>query len=267
MRRLFSPTFFVLAAVMFFLPFVAVSCNVGPLAGAIPDVGPEGEQIPELPPDGRITIIEATGFEIITDSIEPADDLRRFQEFAEEAGEAPIQEEETATPHGRIWLILAAVVALAGIALSLLAGRLGAMLAVAMGVLGAALLGIFTMAFRSGLDQELAAEAEMPGFQASQFLEVSYQYGFWLSLVFFLAAAAAGVWGLLALRPEAPAGAHAGEPAPLPTEPTAPPPTEPTAPPGEPTPPPAEPTPPPEPGPPPEDPGAPPRQEGGPPPG
>jgi hypothetical protein len=258
MRRLLSPAFFVLAAVMFFLPFVAVSCNVGPLAGAIPDMGPEGEQIPELPPDGRITIIEATGYEIITDSMEPAEDLRRFQEFAEETGEAPIQEEETATPHGRIWLILAAVVALAGIALSLLAGRLGAILAVAMGFLGAAFLGIFTMAFRSGLDQELAAEAEMPGFQASQFLEVSYQYGFWLALVFFLAAAAAGVWGLLALRPEAPAGA-------LPGEPVAAPPPEPGPPSGEPTSPPAEPTPPPEPGPPPEEPGGRPLEEGGPP--
>ena len=60
MRRLLSPAFFVLAGLMFFLPFVAVSCNIGPLRDTLEAFAPEGEEVPQLPTDDDITLFEYT---------------------------------------------------------------------------------------------------------------------------------------------------------------------------------------------------------------
>lgn len=261
MRRVFSPAFFVLVLAVVFLPFVSVSCNVGPLQGALEEFYGPDEEPPPIPPDGEITVLEATGFEILTDDIQPSRDLEQLAE----AGDEQLGDSQA---HGRIWVLLAVVAAIVGIGVALAPGLLGPGLTVAAGVVGAALLGMFAVAYRSGIDRELAGDAPMPGVQATQFLDVSYQYGYWLALVFFLAAAAVGGWRLLTER-EVAVAAPPGEPAaPPPGEPVAAPPPVSGAPPEEPMgPPPGEPAaPPPEPGAPPEEPMVRPDEPGGPPP-
>jgi hypothetical protein len=221
MRKAISPVFFLLAAACFFLPFFTVTCQGADQFGDLGELG--GAQAQQE--------LEKTysGFEVITGDAET--------DLNEDTGEAP-------TPPGgeipgiptqptgdidlgmtQILAIVAAAVAILGIVLSLLPGRTGGLVAAVLGVVGAIALFVTGMQFSSAVKDAVGSEA-------AGFIEVKNEYGFWLSLVAFLVAAAWGVASLLmggrAARP-VPVGASttSGFGAPAGPPPSAPPPAAP----------------------------------------
>jgi hypothetical protein len=236
MRRAISPVFFVLAAACFFLPFFTVTCQgadqLGELGGQIP--GAETQELERT----------YTGFQVATGEAET--------DLNEDTGDAP-------TPPGgeipglpsqptgdidlgmtQILAIVTAAVAIIGIVLSLMPGRSGGIMAAILGVVGAIALFVTGSQFSSAVKDAV-------GQQVAGFIEVRNEYGFWLSLVAFLVAAAWGVVSLLlggrttraapvrtGTRTDSGFGAPAA-PAPSAPPPSAPPPTTPppaTPPPG-----------------------------------
>ena len=186
MRKAISPVFFLLAAACFFLPFFTVTCQGADQFGDLGELG--GAQAQQE--------LEKTysGFEVITGDAET--------DLNEDTGEAP-------TPPGgeipgiptqptgdidlgmtQILAIVAAAVAILGIVLSLLPGRTGGLVAAVLGVVGAIALFVTGMQFSSAVKDAVGSEA-------AGFIEVKNEYGFWLSLVAFLVAAAWGVASLL----------------------------------------------------------------------
>jgi hypothetical protein len=231
MRRAISPVFFVLAAACFFLPFFTVTCQgadqLGELGGQIP--GAEGQELEKT----------YTGFEVATGEAET--------DLNEDTGDAP-------TPPGgeipgipsqptgdidlgmtQILAIVTAAVAIIGIALALMPGRTGGIMAAILGVVGAIALFVTGMQFKSSIEDAV-------GQQVAGFIEVRNEYGFWLSLVAFLVAAAWGVVSLIiggrttrAAPVRAGTGTESGFGAPATPPPSAPPPSTPppaTPPPG-----------------------------------
>jgi hypothetical protein len=223
MRKAISPVFFVLAAACFFLPFFTVTCQgadqLGDLGSQIP--GAEGQELERT----------YTGFEVATGEAET--------DLNEDTGDAP-------TPPGgelpglpsqptgdidlgmtQILAIVTAAVAIIGIVLSLLPERTGGIMAAILGVVGAIALFVTGMQFSSAVKDAV-------GQQVAGFIEVRNEYGFWLSLVAFLVAAA---WGVVSLilggRTARPApvrtgtGTDSGFGAPAAPPPSAPPPSTP----------------------------------------
>jgi hypothetical protein len=221
MRKAISPVFFVLAAACFFLPFFTVTCQgadqLGELGSQLP--GAETQELERT----------YTGFEVATGEAET--------DLNEGTGDAP-------TPPGgeipglpsqptgdvdlgmvQILAIVTAAVAIIGVVLSLLPGRTGGIMAAILGVVGVIALFVTGMQFSSAVKDAV-------GQQAAGFIEVKNEYGFWLSLVGFLVAAA---WGVVSLllggRTARPAPARAttdsGFGAPAAPPPSAPPPSTP----------------------------------------
>jgi len=226
MKRLFSPAFLALAAICFFLPFVSISCNASALEGlgGLPQAGPS--PIPDLP-TGEVEIVSATGWEIVSGAdIEPSGE---FADLAELGGE--VTPSETEEFPGRIYAILAFAIAILGVGVSFLRDRIGAISALVAGILGA----LFLFLLRTSITGEFG-QASLVGF------EVNFELGWWLALLFFVAAAAFAGWAMMADRrpvdyaapptptmPPPPA-TPAGEPPPPATPPGGAPPPPPTTP-------------------------------------
>lgn len=216
MRKAISPVFFLLAAACFFLPFFTVTCQGAEQLGDLGELGgAAGQQELEK---------TYTGFEVVTGDAE--------SDLNEETGETPEQIPGVPQqPTGnidlgmtQIFAIVAAAVAILGIFLSLMPGRTGGITAAVLGVVGAIVLFLTGSQFSGAIDDAV-------GEQAAGFIQVKNEYGFWLSLVAFLVAAA---WGVVMLimggrtAAAAPArGAPTGFGAPAAPPPSTPPPSAP----------------------------------------
>jgi hypothetical protein len=217
MRKTISPVFFVLAAACFFLPFFTVTCQGADQLGDLGELGgAAGQQELER---------TYTGFEVVTGDAE--------SDLNQDTGEAPGGEIPGVPqqPTGdidlgmtQIFAIVAAAVAILGIFLSLMPGRTGGIMAAILGVVGAIVLFLTGSQFSGAIDDAV-------GEQAAGFIQVKNEYGFWLSLVAFLVAAA---WGVVSLilggrtTTAAPArGPGTGFRAPAAPPPSAPPPSTP----------------------------------------
>jgi hypothetical protein len=219
-KRYLSSPFFLLALLCFFLPFFAITCAGG---GGIPGLGGGGGGVDEL--------TTVTGVDLITGGAE--DELGDPDEFGEDllpvGGPTPITE---VSPGGggsdpvdlgmsQIWAIAAAVIALLGIFLALLAGRAGAVAALVLGVVGAILLFLLSSSVKSAIGDSVGQEAEA-------FIEVKGKIGYMLALVGFGIAALTGLVRLLIPdRPVQPTPAGFEQPPGAP--PAAPPPPPPAA--------------------------------------
>jgi hypothetical protein len=221
MRKAISPVFFVLAAACFFLPFFTVTCQGADQLG---DLG----QLPGAQATGDLERTY-TGFHVVTGEAETDLNEDTGQDLAPPGEEIPGLPSQ---PTGRVDLgmtqilaIVTAAVAILGIFLSLMAGRTGGILAAVLGVVGA--IGLVVTG-----SQFSGAVKDAVGQQVAGFLEVRNEYGFWLSLVAFLVAAAWGVVSLLLggrTTRAAPgrAGPESGIGAPAAPPPSAPPPSAP----------------------------------------
>jgi hypothetical protein len=229
LKRYLSSPFFFIALLAFFLPFFAVTCAGG---GGIPGLGGGGDS----------ALTEVSGFELVTGQAEDtvAEDLKDFGSGLESGlGDLPIPGPSPsvgaipdvptagATPDlgtPQIWAIAAAVVALLGIFLSILAGRAGGALALILGAVGSVVLFLLAGAFKDAFFE--GADAK----QAESVISVESKLGFWLALGGFLIAAVTGL--VRVMMPDRPAGAVAGPggfedgTAPPGAPPTAPPPPE-----------------------------------------
>jgi hypothetical protein len=222
LKRYLSSPFFLLALLCFLLPFFAVTCAGGGFSG-VPGLGGAGDPA------------DVSGVQLITGQ---ADDeiAKELGDFAEDAGGGlggglPIPGPSPSIPGipdalqssekpdlggAQMWAIAAAVIALLGVFLALLAGRLGALLALILGVAGGGTLLVLSSTFKSSIDKF-----------GEQVLTGEPRLGFWLALGGFGLAAIMGLIRLLIPdRPEAtPAEGDAGFGQPPP--PPAPPPESP----------------------------------------
>jgi hypothetical protein len=215
MRRFLSPAMFAVVVACFLLPFVSVSCSTaaaGPFLEGFQEglegAGGEGQGgqggqggLGDLPlgQDGELQIVRATGFEVAMGSAQPGPE---FEELAELGGQQATETDEAPMP-GRIWVIVVLAAAVLGVALTLLAGSPGAWAGIALGLIGAATLGVFALTFGGGISDQLNEGGGQGGapFDVSSFFNINFEYGYWLALLFFLAAAGAAIWRLLSYRP------------------------------------------------------------------
>lgn len=221
MKRYLSSPFFLLALLCFFLPFFAITCAGG---GGFPGLGGGGGG-----GGGELTTV--TGVDLITGGAE--DDLGDTSEFQPDLGPlggptplpgvSPAAGETDPVDLGlsQIWAIAAAVIALLGIFLALLAGRAGAVMALVLGVVGAILLFLLAGSVKSSVGESVGQEAEA-------FIQVKSKIGYMLALAGFGIAALTGLIRLLMPdRPVQPAPAGFEQPPGAP--PAAPPPAPPAA--------------------------------------
>jgi hypothetical protein len=197
-KRYLSPPFFLIALLCFFLPFFAVTCSGGGLGG--------------LGGGGGDSLTEVSGFQLITGQAEDqvAEDL---QDVASGGGGIPglgdlpipgpspsvpaIPGVPSASSGGpdlgtpQIWAIAAAAVALLGIFLSLLAGRVGGLMALILGAAGAALLFLLASSFKSAFFEGSDAK------QAEAIIDIENKIGYLLALGAFVVAALTGLIRLL----------------------------------------------------------------------
>jgi hypothetical protein len=221
LKRYLSSPFFLLALLCFLLPFFAVTCAGGGL-GSVPGLG------------GADDPADVTGVQLITGQ---ADDEigQELSDFAENAGgglaggglpipgpspsiagipDALQSSEKPDLGSTQIWAIAAAVIALLGIFLALVAGRAGAALALILGLAGVGALFLLSSQFNSAVEKF-----------GEQVLTGEPRLGFWLAIGGFALAAITGLIRLLI--PDRPAAAPVegdagfGQP---PAAPTAPPP-------------------------------------------
>jgi hypothetical protein len=214
MKKLLSPTFFAVVVAAFFLPFVSVSCSTSGFGEGLGGFGEGLGEAGELDiPQGDIEVT-ATGLQIILNDVDQPEGLG---DLGSDFGGAIQQPDPTSENFpGRMFAIMAAAAAILGLGLSFLRDRAGAVTAIVLG-LGAAL---FLFLLKNAIDGELGG-AQLLGFQ------VSYKYGYWLALLFGVAAAAAGVWRLMSERAVVMPPAATGEPPP-PAPPGEPPPPAPS---------------------------------------
>jgi hypothetical protein len=221
-KRYLSSPFFLLALLCFFLPFFAITCA----GGGIPGLGGGG--------GGGQELTKVTGVDLITGGAE--EDLGDTDEFQPDlpdlgplGGPTPLPGVSPAAGEGdpvdlglsQIWAIAAALIALLGIFLALLAGRAGAIMALALGVLGAILMFLLASSVKSSIGDAVGQEAEA-------FIAVENRIGYWLTLTGFAIAAITGLVRLL--MPDRPVGAApAGFEQPPGAPPAAPPPSPPAA--------------------------------------
>lgn len=197
MKRYLSSPFFLLALLCFFLPFFAITCAGG---GGIPGLGGGG--------GGGGELTRVTGVDLITGGAE--EDLGDTEEFQPDLGPlggptplpgvSPAADESDPVDLGisQIWAIAAAVIALLGIFLALLAGRAGAITALILGVVGAILMFLLASSVKSAIGDAVGQEAEA-------FIAVENKIGYWLTLTGFVLAAITGLIRLLMDRPVQPA--------------------------------------------------------------
>lgn len=197
MKRYLSSPFFLLALLCFFLPFFAVTCAGG---GGIPGLGGGGG-------GGGQELTTVTGVDLITGGAE--EDLGDTSEFQPDLGPlggptplpgiTPAAGESDPVDLGlsQIWAIAAALIALLGIFLALLAGRAGAMMALVLGVVGTILMFLLASSVKSSIGDSVGQEAEA-------FIAVENKIGYWLALAGFILAAVTGLIRLL--MPDRPAG-------------------------------------------------------------
>jgi hypothetical protein len=245
MKRFLSSPFFLVALIAFLFPFFTVECaqeGFGDVAGQLG--GELGGQISQEQLQTTVT-----GLELITGEAEET-----LSETGEDDSPVPgptplpgLGDDGTGQQVDlgvvQILAIVAALTALLGIGLSLLAGRAGGIIALILGALGAILMFLLPSQLKSGLFGDQAA-------QISGIIKVTNEWGYWLALAGFILAALTGLLRLL--MPDRPMATAAGPapgtgtgfgppPAPPPTSPpppAAPPPGTPPA-----TPPPAPPPP------------------------
>jgi hypothetical protein len=220
LKRYLSSPFFLLALLCFFLPFFAITCAGG---GGIPGLGGGG--------GGGGELTRVTGVDLITGGAE--EDLGDTEEFAPDLGPlggptplpgvSPAAGESDPVDLGlsQIWAIAAALIALLGIFLALLAGRAGAIMALVLGVVGAILMFLLASSVKSSIADSVGQEAEA-------FIAVENKIGYMLVLLGFGLAAVTGLIRLLMPdRPVQPAPAGFEQPPGAP--PAAPPPPPPAA--------------------------------------
>ena len=227
-KRFLSPPFFLLVLLCFFLPFFAVTCGGADGFSGLPGFERTGDPA------------DVSGVQLVTGQAdqEIGEELSDFAKDAgsDLAGDVPVP---GPTPTGlsdglsavgdtlagqtdipelgmsTTWAIAAAVVALLGIFLSALGGRIGAIMAIALGVVGAVLLFVLSAAFSSAINQ-----------WGQRVLQGEPRLGFWLAVGGFIVAAITGLIRLLLPpRAAAPAGWDQ-DPGPAPTAPVPPPPPE-----------------------------------------
>ena len=224
MKRYLSSPFFLIAILCFFLPFFAITCG----SGGIPGLGGGGGGIPDLGGQGGSgELATVTGVELITGGAE--ENLSDTNEFQPDLGPlggptplpgvSPAADESAPTDLGmsQIWAISAALVALLGIFLSLLAGRAGGIMALALGVVGVILMLLLSSAMKGAIGDALGGE------QAAAFIKVEPKIGYLLTLGAFAIAAVTGLIRLM--MPDRPVeAAPAGFEQPPPGSPPPPPP-------------------------------------------
>jgi hypothetical protein len=239
MKRFLSSPFFLLAGLCFFLPFVTISCSSGlgqqfaeGIAEGLGDTfGDEaGAQISENDLEETFT-----GIDIVLGETRDETDTEETPTPGPTATAIPGLgglDQTTgaqASDNSQLFAIIALGAAAVGIFLSLLPGFAGPLLAMILGLGG----GVSLFLVKSEIDGTIPSQAEA-------FVDVTYEYGYWLSLGLFVVAAVTGLIRLLmrdrpGLGPPATAsgfGPAAGPP-PSPPPPTpppaAPPPTTPPA--------------------------------------
>ena len=208
MKRYLSSPFFLLALLCFFLPFFAVTCAGG---AGIPGLGGGGG-------GGGQELTTVTGVDLITGGAE--EDLGDTSEFEPDLGPlggptplpgiSPAAGESDPVDLGlsQIWAIAAALIALLGIFLALLAGRAGAMMALVLGVVGTILMFLLASSVKSSIGDSVGQEAEA-------FIAVENKIGYILVLLGFGLAAVTGLIRLLMPdRPVQPAPAGFEQPPP-----------------------------------------------------
>lgn len=210
MRRIVNSPLFLVAAVCFFLPFITVACSLD-LGEQFGGAFGEDNPLAEIPQECITTTV--TGWNLVAGT---APDVP--QECLQAAGGGQEQfQPPTEDSNPNVWAILALSAALLGVGLSLIPRPVGPILAIILGVVG----GVLLFVLRGDVAGDLPA-------QARPFIEVRTEYGFWLALVFFLVAAAWGLFRLVSegpLRPAPPSAVGFGTPeAPPPPPPTEPPP-------------------------------------------
>jgi hypothetical protein len=227
MKRAISPVFFVLAAACFFFPFFSISCQ-----GA--------EQFENIPgAQTQSDFPEVTGYETLTGAAE--DEFTDPEGAAAQslAGEAP----QIDMGPTQLLTIVAAALALIGVVVAFARGRLGGTLAIAAGILGAVALFAANLVFGGAVDDfnnALGSFFQQQGGELGEIgplaglisIQAETEFGLWLSVLFFLLAAAWGVVSLLIgdrTTGAAPVrtGADSGFGAPATPPPTAPPPSTP----------------------------------------
>ena len=213
LKRYLSSPFFLLALLCFFLPFFAVTCA----GGGFPGLGGGGTQ--ELTTVKGVDLLTGAAEEDLSDPDEIQPDLGPLGGPTPLPGVSPAADESDPVDLGlsQIWAIAAAVIALLGIFLALLAGRAGGMMALVLGVAGVVLMFLLATSVKSAIGDAV-------GEQAESFLVVENKIGYWLTLGAFILAAVTGLIRLLMPeRPVEPAPAEFEQPAGAPP-PEAPPP-------------------------------------------
>ena len=195
MKRFLSSPFFLIALLCFFLPFFAVTCNA---AAGIPD-------IPGLGGAAQETSTEVTGVQLLTGQAE--------EELAAPGGDAggespggfpfpgpspsvaaPGTPTDSPTPDlggAQLMAIIVAALALLGIVLSLLAGRVGGILALVLGAAGGGVLFLLASEFKGAVLESAG------GAQAETFIKIENRLGFWVTLGAFIVAALTGLVRIL----------------------------------------------------------------------
>ena len=187
MKRYLSSPFFLLALLCFFLPFFAVTCAGGGLGG----LGGGGGGGQEL------TTIKGT--DLLTGAAEEdLADTNDLPDLGPLGGPTPLPGISPAAGEGdpvdlglsQIWAIAAAVIALLGIFLALIAGRAGGVMALTLGVVGLVLMFLLSASVKGAVGDAVGEEAK-------GFIVVENKIGYWLTLLGFIAAAVTGLIRLL----------------------------------------------------------------------
>lgn len=229
MKRYLSSPFFLIALLAFFLPFFAVTCAGGGGFGDFGDFGDLGGQAQEA--------TEVTGLELVTGEAEEklsesgGTDTPDVPEIGPSPGVIPElpgtggPEQQIELGTAQILAIAAAAIALLGIFLALVAGRVGGAIAFGLGAIGAIVLFLLKSQFTSAITGALGQGAE-------NLIAVENRIGFWVALGGFIVAAVTGLVRLLLPDRPAytapPAAGGFGAPPPGPP-PAAPPPGPPPA--------------------------------------
>ena len=197
MKRFLSSPFFLIALLCFFLPFFAVTCNL------------PTEGLPQIPGVGGASAeedmsTEVSGVDLVTGQAE--EKLASPGGGAGEApggfpfpgpspsvpiGGAPTDEATVDLGGAQLMAIIAAALALLGIFLALLGGRVGGILALVLGVAGAGVLFLLKSEFRGAILDSIG------GAQGETFIKIETLIGFWAAFGSFIVAALTGLVRIL----------------------------------------------------------------------
>ena len=194
-KRYLSSPFFLIAAICFFLPFIAVTCGGQELTEVTGLELVTGEAEDQITEDLQELIGGGGGIPGLGDIPipGPTPTVPIIPDVPGDLGEGP----DLGTP--MTWAIAAAAVALLGIFLSLVRGRTGGVLALILGAAGTILMFLLTSAFKSAFFEDGAEAA-----QAEQIITIENKIGYWVALFGFILAAVTGLIRLLV--PDRPAG-------------------------------------------------------------